>query len=833
MPKKVFHRILLIILVASVIPLVAGLVAVLSYRQSVVSQIRSTLLRGFSEAEHRIQKKVEAHMEALTRQKALDVALEVSLYLQQHPETLDEMVKDKELYNIAAQPLLSHGYTFLIAPDKNLAVAHPMPEVNGHDYTKFIANSPALIRMFKNAAKGHYASGFYNWAPPGSYGIKKRCFAFLVPLQERSRDGYLLVVGAKVETDSVMQSMRLSKGVFSGVALHTEKIMRSNLYRVMLPITLIILVVFLLSLGIAIRIGRGISRTIDSLLKGMKQVNQGDLSVRIQSFDSGELKDLTDAFNTMVSKLRETTISREFMESVIHSLPSGIALVDKNMKILFWNKAAGSITGFSEGEALGRTVCEVLQVFPPCKGCVEGAIPSEPLEGELAPVVKMAKTKEGRSLYVLSQFSRLGHISNSNVAGIVSFIDITVQHQLEQQLSHAQRMEAIGVLASGIAHDFNNMLGAILGNLNLITLTAEERGDYSEMAKYAESAEKVVQQASQITKRLLAFTRQAPVMMKVVDPRSVVEETVEILKRTIDRRISIETVYGEELWQVKADPSELQQVLMNLCLNAKDSLMDRIEGRCEHATGLKEDPPRILLSARNIMIEEDYVLQFPYAKTGRFVVFAVEDNGCGMDKEVLSKVFDPFFTTKEIDKGTGLGLATVYGLVKQHGGWIIVESERGIGSKFTFYIPAIDSRDGEEKKSDKKEDIKEVHKTSVRKLTILVADDEEIIRDIGNTVLGHLGHKVVLAKDGEEAVKLYKEVNPDLVFLDITMPVLSGKDALKLILDYDPQAKVIISSGHPFDSSAEELIRMGAKLYLQKPYKIKEIKEAVEKIAGL
>ena len=410
--------------------------------------------------------------------------------------------------------------------------------------------------------------------------------------------------------------------------------------------------------------------------------------------------------------------------------------------------------------------------------------------------------------------------------------DISQRKSLERQLSHAQRMEAMGVLAGGIAHDFNNMLAAILGNISLISIEARRRGSFEEIVRYAENAEKIVNQAAQITKRLLTFTSRSSLTMKVIDPIPVVKETVDILRRTIDRRIYIDFQRDEEkIWKVRADITELQHIFMNLCINAADTLMDRIENECYHSASLKEDPPAITIRVKNVEIKDEYVRRFPFARIGRFVAFSVSDNGCGMDETTLKRVFDPFFTTKGIGKGTGLGLAMVYGLVKQHKGWIIAESKPGVGSTFTFYISS--ERDGGEVREHRKDNEKEARAHVAKgdkSLFIMLAEDEVVVRDVCSTMLEHLGHRVVVARDGEEAVELYKKHAPDLVFLDLTMPKLSGEEALKLILEHDPEAKVVISSGHPKDAYCQKLLEMGARLYLQKPYRIKEVKETIEKV---
>jgi CheY-like chemotaxis protein len=311
------------------------------------------------------------------------------------------------------------------------------------------------------------------------------------------------------------------------------------------------------------------------------------------------------------------------------------------------------------------------------------------------------------------------------------------------------------------------------------------------------------------------------------------EETVQLLERTIDRRISVELHPYEGVWMVKADEAELQHVLMNLSINAKDTLMERIEGGCNHSSDLRDNPPTIAMKIENMVVDEDYVSRYPFAREGRFVAFSVSDNGCGMDKKTLDRIFDPFFTTKELGKGTGLGLAMVYGLVKQHRGWILTESDVGVGTTFTFYLPAAEDAEVSAKDTDCRISADHRALRASGSLTVLLADDEEIMRDVGKTMLEHLGYRVVLAEDGERAVELYKKERPDLVVLDLTMPKLSGDDVLRLILDYDPMGVVIISSGHPTSEFSERLIEMGARFYLQKPYRIREVKKAIEKAMGI
>ncbi len=832
LPRKILHRMLLIILIAVVVPaMFTGWVLYLQ-RGKALRAVDKALKTRFSEIEEKVTSKTEEMGKTMVRQKALDVALEIELYLKLHPSTVKELINDSSFQSIGVQPIGEKGYTFVIAPALNLTVAHPIPGIKGKKYPKIIASSPKLVRMFSEAQKGRPVEGTYLWSKEkGSPPVEK--FAFLFPIAVKTKDSITLVAGATSCVSEFIKPISLSKDVFRSAVVKMKRFLQISSTNLVISVMGIFLISIILGGSLAFLIASNITTTITALKEGMERVNKGDLLVRIDTSNTGELKELEEDFNVMVEKLRSTTISQEFLETVIHSLPSGIALVDNNMKILFWNREAENLTGFAEKEAKGRRICELLSVSSDHEICgVSNSIsPSSELDN--TPIVRMITSKSETKLYFLFQYSKIDHPHQKEVAGVISFIDITRQQQLEQQLAHVQKMEAIGVLAAGIAHDFNNMLGAILGNLNLISMTAEEEGNYKEIAEYAYSAEKVVHQAAQVTRRLLAFTKQTPMVMKTINPALIIKETIEILSRTIDKRISVVANIQSDLWNIKADPAELQQILMNLCLNAKDALMERIDGRCEHKKSLKEDPPRLVISVENQIIGETYVFNHPSASPGRFVRFVIYDNGCGMGEDTLDKIFNPFFTTKELEKGTGLGLATVYGLVKQHNGWIAVESKYGEGSRFEFYIPALIPTEPTKDKSTSRKDAKAGLTQKISHglpLTILLVDDEEPIRKTGKTILEHMGHKVILAENGEKAIKLYEERRPDLVILDITMPVLSGKDALKRIMEIDPEAKVVISSGHPFESSAKELLDLGAKLYLQKPFRIKDIKEAIEKV---
>jgi len=381
--------------------------------------------------------------------------------------------------------------------------------------------------------------------------------------------------------------------------------------------------------------------------------------------------------------------------------------------------------------------------------------------------------------------------------------EIAERKQLEAQLLQVQKMESIGQLASGIAHDFNNLLTPIGGFADLLLGKAPEG---SQQHEYLRQIKIAVERAAALTGQLRLFTRQAKGQRRPVQLNSLVEETRDLLERSIPKEITIELGLESELWAVEADPSQISQVLMNLCVNARDAMPDG---------GV------LTLETRNVTLDEKYARMVLDAQPGRYVHLSVSDTGCGMSPEVQARLFEPFFTTKEVGEGTGLGLSVVYGVVKGHGGFINVYSQEGRGSTFHAYLPAIEG-------TVEEREVEGLEWPSGTE-TILVVDDEEGVRALGQAVLELCGYTVLMAEDGVQGLEVYQTHRGEiaLVVLDVIMPKLDGLECLRRLREMDPQVKVLISTGYTARGLAQELMAEGALGVVEKPFRIQDFAAAV------
>ena len=391
----------------------------------------------------------------------------------------------------------------------------------------------------------------------------------------------------------------------------------------------------------------------------------------------------------------------------------------------------------------------------------------------------------------------LRHLSGPGEADTMEFIteNVTELRAMERQLRQAQKFEAIGQLAGGVAHDFNNVVGAILGWAELGLEENQGRTKASErFARIKEQAER----AAALTRELLAFSRRQVLQKRAIDLNTVTSGLVSFLERVISKDIELK-VATSPLEAVKADPTQIEQVLMNLCLNARDAM---------------PSGGRMVVETEMVELDDAYARFYPGMARGRYVVLSVADTGMGMDAETRERIFEPFFTTKEKGKGTGMGLATVYGIVKQHGGFIHVYSEPGQGSLFRVYLPVLEGGVAEGSPA-------RVPAASIGELrgteTILIAEDHESVREMARQTLLSLGYRVLSAADGEEALRLCAEDTPEIAILDVIMPKLGGVATAQKLTENFRGLPIIFTSGYSQDSENVGLAAKNAH-YLQKPY---------------
>ena len=423
------------------------------------------------------------------------------------------------------------------------------------------------------------------------------------------------------------------------------------------------------------------------------------------------------------------------------------------------------------------------------------------------------KKKDGQEINVLISATPIFD-EKKRIKGFQGIIrDITDKKVIDDRLKQMQKMESIGVLAGGIAHDFNNILTVINGYAEiLLRLMNENSPEYDKVKNILNAGKK----AENLIKQLLAFSRKQIYSPEIVNINDVIKAFQKILNRVIEEDICIETFLKKDISFIKADISQLEQIIMNLIVNAKDAL-NQIK-----------DPyfkKKIIIETGEVTIDENYAKLHPESKPGEYIFFAVSDNGIGMDKETVNKIFEPFFTTKDKHKGTGLGLAVVYGIVKQNGGFISVYSELKKGTTIKIYWPAI--------KEEKNNELIEIE-DSLRygNETILVVEDEKEVREVAVESLKSLGYKVFEAENGLKAVELLKKINEkiDVVITDIVMPELNGIELVKEAKKIFPDLKVIYTSGYTDNHIVHNGILEKDVFFLQKPFGLKELSDILKEI---
>jgi two-component system cell cycle sensor histidine kinase/response regulator CckA len=389
--------------------------------------------------------------------------------------------------------------------------------------------------------------------------------------------------------------------------------------------------------------------------------------------------------------------------------------------------------------------------------------------------------------------------------------DITTRKQaeiekmkLESQLQSSQKMEAIGTLAGGIAHDFNNLLMGIQGRTSLMLIDTDLPQLHYEELK---GIEDIVKSAAGLTKQLLGFARTGKYEVKPADMNELIHKSSQMFGRT-NREIKIHTKYQESIWSVEVDRSQIEQVLLNLYVNAWQAMPGGGE---------------LYLQTENVMFDESYSKPYKLSP-GKYVKISVTDTGVGMDEATQERIFEPFFTTKKMGRGIGLGLASTYGIIKNHDGIINVFSQKGEGTTFEIYLPASEKEVVEEKK------LPEAVLKGTE--TVLFVDDEDMIVGIGKKTLKRMGYDVITAKNGKEAIELYKEnkARVDIVVLDMIMPEMGGGETYDKLKEINPSVRVLLSSGYSIEGQASEILKRGCDGFIQKPFRMRLLSRKIREV---
>ncbi len=484
--------------------------------------------------------------------------------------------------------------------------------------------------------------------------------------------------------------------------------------------------------------------------------------------------------------------SEEQYRSLVETMNEGLALVDKDHRLTYVNERLCRILGYAREELIGKVVTDFVDEE------YKDALFEEIIrrkQGDTSSYEIGWRAKDGRQILTLVSPRGFFNENGEFLGSLGVLTDITEYKQLEEQLRQAAKMEAIGRLAGGIAHDFNNLLTGILGYSNLLKMNSSPGDSVHDAAR---TIEKAAERATELTQQLLGFARRGKHQIIPVDIHNTIKEVASLLDRTIGRniRIKLKLQAGDRF--IKGDPVQMQQVLLNLGINARDAMPRG--GELTFETRVTK------------LSSEDNISDYDVAP-GRCIVITVRDTGIGITKEIQERIFEPFFTTKKQGEGTGMGLAMVYGIIRNHGGSVKVDSQPEHGAAFRIYLPLVE----EEETNYSIDTVNKLVKGTGR---ILLVDDEEVIRIVASDLLTNLGYEVVTASNGKEAVEIFNENWPeiDMVIIDMMMPVMDGPNCFREMKRINPDVKAFLSTGYGVDGQAQQLLDEGMIGFIQKPY---------------
>ncbi len=501
-----------------------------------------------------------------------------------------------------------------------------------------------------------------------------------------------------------------------------------------------------------------------------------------------------------ITKRRKADERISFLSTVVEQSADGMAIADLEGNLLFVNDSWVSMHGYEKaGELLGHNL-SIFHNEKQLKNDVEPfhkkVMENGYYSGEVGHI------RQDGTVFPTQMTTTLIRDEKGNavaIAGVAS--DITEQIKLESQLRQAQKMESVGRLAGGVAHDFNNMLSVILGNTEM----AMEKVDPDQpLYTHLTEIHSATERSADLIRQLLAFARKQTIAPRVLDLNETVEGMLKMLRRLIGENIDLVWMPGAEVWPIKVDPSQIDQIMANLCVNARDAI---------------DGVGRVTIETENATLDEAYCYNYPELAPGEYILLIMSDDGCGMDKETMNVLFEPFFTTKDPGKGTGLGLATVYGIVKQNGGFINVYSEPGQGTTFRIYLPRHTARGDETLKASSTELLRFGCET------ILLVEDETSILKLITLMLEHKGYIVIAASTPGEAIRLAREHSGDihLIITDVVMPEMNGRDLVRNLLSIYPSIKRLFMSGYTANVIAHHGVLDEGVHFIQKPFTNQEI----------
>ncbi|MFZ0392003.1 MAG: ATP-binding protein [Calditrichia bacterium] len=561
------------------------------------------------------------------------------------------------------------------------------------------------------------------------------------------------------------------------------------------------------------------------LMEGTEQVSQGNFDYHIDVDDRGEIGQLARKFNEMTFELNYTNKQRSLLNKklyennlnleerikertselkriqeevlqVFDQIPLGLLVLDTDGNIRWYNRELLKIMEIRQEGISGRRHFSEVERFH--ESGLQKALQSLIEQQEFRMIQQELNSfEENKQRVVEVTFRPMIHLNPEASGNIFIIRDITRDLIQKNKSRQSQRLESVGTLAGGIAHDFNNILAIILPNAQLLKMKMKYNPEY---IQYVETIEKAAEKASLLTEQILSFSRgSGSEKLEILNPNEIIEDFIKMFRRLLDRKIEIILELHSGVSNIRGARGQIEQVLMNLSVNARDAIADR---------------GKLIFRSRNITIRPPDILSHPHLEPGDYVCLEVEDTGKGIPDEERDKIFDPFFSSKKAGKGTGLGLSVVYGIIRGHKGIIDTRSAVNKGTCFSLYFPACKETSSKVKAP---EDAPEPGSG-----TLLVVDDELMIRDTLTSMLESLNYKVLTAENGKSAVDCYEQHPGQIaaVIMDIQMPVMDGLEAAGNILKADPSARIIFTSGYADPAGFKKLTHEGFQFFLKKPYRM-------------
>jgi PAS domain S-box-containing protein len=650
---------------------------------------------------------------------------------------------------------------------------------------------------------------------------------------QKPQGGFVYYSWPKLGTENVQQKLSFVRqikdwqwvigaglyiGDFHKVIETKHIILKNKIRRNIINFLLFLLVLILLSYLMTRHVARKIDYSFKRFIKFFENASDDSAEIDMDKLYFSEFRQLGESANNMIAARKQAEESSKTSSAALRFTEEKFKIIVENLyecvwetnrqgEIIYISPRIHAILGFSPRELLFEPIYNYIIKADRIK-LKKAFLSSMRSKTPFSHVALTFISKDKRKVLIESN----GALMHDKAGKIIGFRgasrDVTEQNRMSEYMRQSEKMETLGQLAGGIAHDFNNQLTGIAGYAELLK---KQPVDKKHFEKYVSLILKASERASDLTEKLLAFARKGKHLLEVVDIHAILYEVISILKHSIDKRIVLEEKLKALPATTKGDPTQLQNMLLNIALNARDAI-----------TGQGE----ILFSTDNLSLNDEDCQKYPSLVPGNYIRIEITDNGSGIDTESIEHIFEPFFSTKE-KGGTGMGLAAVYGTVKNHNGAIDVESKLGKGTSFILLLPAVEETVKKiEKSANKKVE------NSIDNISILIVDDDTIICDMVTEILTDIGYSVHVALNGRKALELYCKSwkSIDLVLLDMVMPEMDGKETFLEMHKINPDVRVILWSGYNVDGTAQEIIDAGCKKFIHKPFQYDELITAINQV---